>query len=90
MSSIPDSAIIIGAVSVVLGLVRYMHGQAMSKLDEVVKTNGEIKQSIAVHNVKLEVSAKEYAKLSEHQEAQDKQLDALKMSVTKLQERILN
>jgi hypothetical protein len=72
-------------MGVILSLIKWMHSQVIQKLEEVVRSNGEIKQSIAVHNEKLEASATQFAEIREHQKMQDERLNSLEIKVVELQ-----
>ena len=87
MANIPDSAIIMGGLTIILALVRMMHNEVMTELKNVVKSNGEIKEVIAVHNTKLEVTSREFAKIEEHQRIQDDKIHDLTNQVIRLENR---
>ena len=84
MAGIPDSAIIVGAMSVILSLIAIMHKQVLGKLDELVKSNMEIKQSIAVHSTKLEATAVEFVQIREHQKEQDDRINRLEKRIIEM------
>jgi len=88
MSDIPDSAIIIGGLGIIMGLVGVMHGQVMTKLEQLVKSNGEIKEVMAIHNTKLEVMSKEFARIEEHQKIQDGKIHEIHNQLIALENRI--
>ena len=66
---------IIGVMAVLIGsLIKIMHNQAMLKLDGVIESNHEIKETVVEHNIKIDYTAQEIIKLWAYNKEQDDKL----------------
>ena len=84
MESIPDGILLASISGVVLALLKVMHGQVISKLEEVVKSNGNIREYIAIHSTKLEQASDQFAIIREHQRIQDEKINTIEKDLMQL------
>lgn len=53
------------AAALLMGLISVMHRQAMKKLDDVVKSNHEIREEMAGNKIRLDYGEKEFERHGE-------------------------